>query len=210
MFILEPSAAILLKPLIIIMDIENQKTKDLPVVRILNFEENLTQTQKSVLIYGMLGVPMILLGMLNLAVSSSIVVYVFAVIFASLIALAYSVYLLVNILKKDTGNERMSEIADAIKDGSEGFFAIQYNYIMKLSLVFGFVIFSFYVSRDSTVDEYVSNILGTRIVAFFIVFSFFVGALCSAFSGYIGIWVSVRTNVRLLSKKGGICSYTML
>jgi K(+)-stimulated pyrophosphate-energized sodium pump len=101
-----------------------------------------------------------------------------------------------DILNKDTGNERMIEIADAIREGSEGFFMTQYSTIFKLSLIFGITIFLFYLGRELTPDESLKSILGSTMISIFIVISFFMGALCSALSGYTGMWVSVRTNIR--------------
>ncbi len=91
----------------------------------------------------------------------------------------------------------MMEIADAIREGSEGFFATQYTTITQLSVVFGVGIFIFYLGREVTPDATMTSLLGPTWIAFFIVFSFFMGALCSGISGYTGMWVSVRANVRV-------------
>ena len=92
----------------------------------------------------------------------------------------------------------MLEIADAIREGSEGFFATQYSTIFKLSIIFGIAIFLFYFGRTITPDEVIKNIIGPYTISFFIVISFFMGALCSAISGYTGMWVSVRANIRYI------------
>jgi Na+/H+-translocating membrane pyrophosphatase len=65
-----------------------------------------------------------------------------------------------------------------------------------LSIVFGIAIFLFYLGREVTPDEILKNILGNTMISIIIVLSFFIGALCSAISGYTGMWVSVRTNIR--------------
>jgi Na+/H+-translocating membrane pyrophosphatase len=90
------------------------------------------------------------------------------------------------------------EISDAIREGSEGFFMTQYGTIFKLSIVFGIAIFLFYIEREISPNDEFNKILGTKMTALIIVFSFFLGALCSGFSGYIGMWVSVRTNIRYI------------
>jgi inorganic pyrophosphatase len=51
------------------------------------------------------------------------------------------------------------------------------------------------VSGDSQLHLY----LGTTSMAFITSISFLIGANCSALSGYAGIWVSVRANVRVTS-----------
>ena len=90
----------------------------------------------------------------------------------------------------------MMEIAEAIREGAEGFFVTQYSTIFKLSIVFGIAIFIFYVEREISPNDEFNKILGSKTTALLIVFSFFLGAFCSGFSGYIGMWVSVRTNIR--------------
>jgi Na+/H+-translocating membrane pyrophosphatase len=105
----------------------------------------------------------------------------------SLNAIVYSLILLVDIFNKETGTERMMEIADAIREGSEGFFQTQYSTIFKLSIVFGIAIFMFYFGRTITPDDVIKNIIGPYTIAFFIVFSFFMGALFSIFWVYLNV-----------------------
>ena len=48
-------------------------------------------------------------------------------------------------------------------------------------------------SGNSELHKYVGN----TFMAFVTMVSFLIGANCSALSGYAGIWVSVRANVRV-------------
>jgi Na+/H+-translocating membrane pyrophosphatase len=52
-----------------------------------------------------------------------------------------------------------------------------------------------YYTRDSE-NEAISNVISNKAMALLTGFSFMFGAACSAFSGYAGMWVSVRTNIR--------------
>jgi inorganic pyrophosphatase len=94
----------------------------------------------------------------------------------------------------------MQDIADPIKEGSEGFFVTQYGTIFKLAYVCAFFLFMLYLYRapaasNSPLFDYVSS----TFMAFITSISFLIGANCSALSGYAGIWVSVRANVRVAS-----------
>ncbi len=110
----------------------------------------------------------------------------------SLGALGVAWLLAREVLSADTGNKEMQEIADAIRQGAEAFLARQYRTIAGLSIVAAAVIFGFYFwNRD------VKNIAemgeGT---AWKVTFSFVTGALCSAIAGYVGMFVSIRANLR--------------
>lgn len=145
--------------------------------------------------------PFILTYLFSLFISHKAILVLIWTLFFSVAMIAYSLKILFKILLKDTGNDRMMEIADAIREGSEGFFITQYTAIFRLSIIFGIVIFVFYVQRNITGNEndYLSQTLGNTLIAVFVVASFFMGAFCSAFAGYSGMWVSVRANIRVAS-----------
>ncbi|GAA0173307.1 hypothetical protein LIER_26954 [Lithospermum erythrorhizon] len=129
------------------------------------------------------------------ASTSPIIVFVFAVCIVSFI---FSIYLTKWVLSKDEGPPEMVEISDAIRDGAEGFFSTQYGTISKMALLLGLVIFSIYMFR-STSPQQESSGLGRATSAYITVVAFFLGALCSGIAGYVGMWVSVRANVRVSS-----------
>lgn len=117
-------------------------------------------------------------------------------------AIAYAGWVLAWIMKKDCGTQEMQTIAHSITEGSEGFFAAQYGTIFKLSFVFALGIMLVYFTRSIPPSN--TNTIGALGVtnlgmALFSGLSFMLGALFSAFSGYAGMWVSVRANVRVAS-----------
>ncbi len=110
-----------------------------------------------------------------------------------LIAIAYGLGLAAYILKQPAGNERMREIAGAIQEGAKAYLNRQYAIIgvvaVILFLVIGFL--------GSAVE---SSLLGWKAAI-----GFLIGAVASAAAGFIGMNVSVRTNVRTAeAARGGL------
>ncbi len=95
-------------------------------------------------------------------------------------------------LAADTGKPEMRAISDAIREGAEAFLSRQYRTIALLSVVAAAAIFGFYY-----VNREVKNIAEMGEGTFWkVTISFLIGALCSAIAGYIGMFVSIRANIR--------------
>ncbi|MBN2093966.1 MAG: sodium-translocating pyrophosphatase, partial [Candidatus Zambryskibacteria bacterium] len=94
------------------------------------------------------------------------------------------------VLKLDTGNSKMQEIAKAIQEGAEAFLRRQYRTISILSFVLAALIFLIYL------------LIGNFELGWKTAFSFILGAFASGLSGYIGMYVSVRANVRTAAAAG--------
>src|SRR5918998_1956535 len=118
------------------------------------------------------------------------------VIIVSCLSLAFAVYLARWVLARDTGTPKMREISDAIKEGAEAFLSRQNRTIILMSAILAALIFFLYayVRAPSPADP-VSPVQ----MAFWTTFSFVLGALCSVIAGYIGMWVSIRANIRTAS-----------
>lgn len=129
------------------------------------------------------------------AKTSPIIVFVFSVCIVSFL---FSVYLTKWVLSKDEGPPEMVQISEAIRDGAEGFFRTQYGTISKMAFLLAFVILCIYLFRSTTPQQEASGI-GRYTSAYITVASFLLGALCSGIAGYVGMWVSVRANVRVSS-----------
>nr|CAD1819012.1 unnamed protein product [Ananas comosus var. bracteatus] len=129
------------------------------------------------------------------ASASPIIVFVFTI---CIISLFFSVFLTKWVLAKDEGPPEMSQISDAIRDGAEGFFRTQYGTISKMAFILAIVILTIYLFRASTPQQEAAG-LGRSTSAYITVASFLLGALCSGIAGYVGMWVSVRANVRVSS-----------
>ncbi|KAL7087801.1 hypothetical protein ACP275_13G090700 [Erythranthe tilingii] len=127
--------------------------------------------------------------------TSPTIVFVYSVCIISFIV---SIYLTKWVLAKDEGPPEMVQISEAIRDGAEGFFRTQYGTISKMAVLLGLVILVIYLFRSTTPQQEASGV-GRTTTAYITVAAFFLGALCSGLAGYVGMWVSVRANVRVSS-----------
>jgi K(+)-stimulated pyrophosphate-energized sodium pump len=110
----------------------------------------------------------------------------------SVLSLGVAVFLARQVLAADTGKPEMRAISDAIREGAEAFLSRQYRTIALLSLVAAAAIFGFYYRERG-----VKNIAEMGEGTFWkVTLSFLIGALCSALAGYVGMFVSIRANIR--------------
>ena len=115
------------------------------------------------------------------------------VIVISFLSLAFAVYLARHVIQHDMGTEKMQEISNAIKEGAEAFLSRQNRTIVTLSALLAALIFVLYafVRTPSPADP-----VAPVQMAFWTTLSFVLGALCSVIAGYVGMWVSIRANIR--------------
>ena len=103
---------------------------------------------------------------------------------AGLASIAYSIFLIQNILSSPKGDKKMNDIADAIQEGAIAYMKRQY----KVVGIIGLVIFTFLFFALNPISA----------------IGFLVGAIFSAVAGIIGMNVAVRSNIRTAqaAKKG--------
>jgi K(+)-stimulated pyrophosphate-energized sodium pump len=120
-------------------------------------------------------------------------VIILLVILISLFSLLFAVYLARYVLGHDMGTDKMQEISNAIKEGAEAFLSRQNRTIISLAAVLAALIFVLYafVRTASPADP-----VPPWQMAFWTTLSFVLGALCSVVAGYVGMWVSIRANIR--------------
>ena len=102
----------------------------------------------------------------------------------SILSLGFVVYLVVWVKKQAMGTEKMQEIFEAIKKGANAFLKRQYKTIGIMTVILAVIFLIIY------------SITGNWRYGFQLSLSFIFGAFCSALSGIIGMWISVRSNIR--------------
>ena len=101
------------------------------------------------------------------------------------------------VMARSTGTEAMQKISNAIKDGAEAFLRRQNRTIVMLALLVAVGLFVGYgIVREHREFDPVGS---PMIMAFWVTMSFIFGAICSVIAGYVGMWVSIRSNIRTAS-----------
>jgi len=93
-----------------------------------------------------------------------------------LVGVAYGLFTTTWVLKQDAGSPRMQEISAAVREGANAFLNRQYKTVAMVGVVVFALLFFF---------------LGKWVAV-----GFALGATGSALAGYVGMYVSVRSNVR--------------
>lgn len=91
-------------------------------------------------------------------------------------ALLYGAYLVKRVTKADAGSTKMKEIAAAISDGAMAYLSKQFKVVAVISVL---------------LTAFLGLTLGWGIAATFIL-----GAVFSAITGYVAMWIAVKANVR--------------
>ncbi|HVZ48153.1 MAG TPA: sodium-translocating pyrophosphatase [Gemmatimonadaceae bacterium] len=114
---------------------------------------------------------------------------------ASAGALVFAVALSRWVLARNTGTPEMRVISDAIQEGAEAYLRRQNRTIAMLAVVMALLLAVGYgILRQPMSTDPVSS---RGLLAMFVTLSFLLGALSSGIAGYMGMWVSIRTNIRV-------------
>jgi K(+)-stimulated pyrophosphate-energized sodium pump len=113
--------------------------------------------------------------------------YLPVILLISVFSLIVAFLLARQVLKADTGTAEMQVIASAIKEGAEAFLRRQYKTIYMMAGLGALIIFGLYMLR------------GEHALAWKTTIGFLTGAICSGLAGFIGMFVSIRANIRVAS-----------
>ncbi|HEX4231883.1 MAG TPA: sodium-translocating pyrophosphatase [Bryobacteraceae bacterium] len=114
--------------------------------------------------------------------------YLFLSLAISVASLVVAVLFARYVTTRDNGTPAMQKISNAIKAGAEAFLRRQYRTIILLAVILAILIFIGYSLGQ-----------GHAALAGRMTISFVVGATCSLAAGFSGMWVSIRTNIRVAS-----------
>ncbi|NUS98455.1 MAG: sodium-translocating pyrophosphatase [Gemmatimonadaceae bacterium] len=115
----------------------------------------------------------------------------------SVFALLFATWLARWVLARGRGTPEMQRISNAIQQGAEAYLARQYKTIAMLSVVVAIIIgvgYGFF--RTATAHDPVEN---ARTLALYVTGSFLLGAISSGIAGFMGMWISIRANIRVAS-----------
>ena len=118
---------------------------------------------------------------IDLTGSNLTIVIVVAVI--ALLALVVAAVLVREVLAASEGTARMKEIAAAVQEGASAYLNRQFKTLAIFAVIVFFVLFV--LPADTTGER-----IGRSIF-------FLVGAVFSGITGYMGMWLAVRGNVRV-------------
>ncbi len=114
---------------------------------------------------------------------------------AGIAAVLFALYLARDVMSRDTGTAEMVAVGDTIREGADAFVKRQYTTIAVLALV-GAVVIGVVIGLVETADVADVPSLAGAPIGVMTAIAFLVGAACSMASGIIGMFVSVRSNVR--------------
>jgi K(+)-stimulated pyrophosphate-energized sodium pump len=105
---------------------------------------------------------------------------------AGVVALVAAFVLAQSVLRAETGDKRMIEISDAVRQGANAYMNRQYRTIAVVAAIITAIFVIVTLASGAARENWLWTTVG-----------FVVGALFSAISGYVGMGVAVRANVRV-------------
>jgi K(+)-stimulated pyrophosphate-energized sodium pump len=129
----------------------------------------------------------------------------FMVPVAGIAAVLFALWLARDVLSRDTGTAEMQEIGGMIFEGAMAFLSRQYRTIAIFAALTSVVIGGIVALVSEGVKEivlkdghvnYGAEVISPTTEGLMTGIAFLVGAICSGLAGYIGMYISVRSNVR--------------
>ncbi|MEX0985565.1 MAG: sodium-translocating pyrophosphatase [Actinomycetota bacterium] len=128
-------------------------------------------------------------GPIDAVFGSSETTALWVILGISLVALVFAWYLVREVLSAPEGTPKMREIATAIQEGAKAYLSRQFRTLAVFLVVLTIALFFLLPAPDDATHSDLSIKLGRSI-------AFILGAGFSAITGYVGMWLAVRANVR--------------
>ncbi len=106
---------------------------------------------------------------------SSSMVMTFAIA-CGILGVLYALFIAAWVNKQDAGNEKMKQISDAVKEGAYAFLTREYKTVAMVAVVL-VIVLAIFLGQWTAIG-------------------FVIGTVGSALAGFVGMWVTVRANVR--------------
>jgi K(+)-stimulated pyrophosphate-energized sodium pump len=114
---------------------------------------------------------------------------------AGIITVLFAIWLAVGIMRRPTGTPKMKEIGDMIFEGAWAFLKRQYStiaiYSVVVAIIIGVIVAVLPPEEALQKAGYDPMSIGWHTAV-----AFLVGAICSGLSGFIGMYIAVKSNVR--------------
>jgi len=114
---------------------------------------------------------------------------------AGIVTVIFAVWLAISVMRRPTGTPKMKEIGDMIFEGAWAFLKRQYSTIAIYSIVVAIVI-GVIVALLPPEEALQKAGYDPMSIGWHTSLAFLVGAICSGISGFIGMYVAVKSNVR--------------
>jgi len=128
-------------------------------------------------------------GPLEVIFTSTETTYLWVIFVISLLALAFAYYLVREVLAAPEGTEKMKEIARAIQEGAKAYLSRQFRTLGIFLALLTVLLFFILPAPENAAHSEFSIKFGRSL-------AFILGAGFSALTGYVGMWLAVRANVR--------------
>jgi K(+)-stimulated pyrophosphate-energized sodium pump len=135
-------------------------------------------------------------GYQSFLLTSNTKLWLYFAMACSIVAIVVALLLVRGVLAADTGTASMQDIAKAIQEGAEAFLSRQFKTIGIIIVPLAVLIFFTATTVTHTVDHQTVVDLSRSQAGIYRVICFLAGAICSGLTGFIGMSLAVRGNVR--------------
>jgi len=116
---------------------------------------------------------------------------IYFILIGCIAGLGFAVFLILWVMKQPTGTESMNSISNAVKEGAEAFLKRQYKTIAIMAVIIALI---FAIADIIFIEDYYG--ISGYTLGLLTAGAFLFGSACSLLAGYLGMFVSIRANIR--------------